>query len=197
VSTKSSRPGGNITGFTLIDFSSMIGKWLEMLKEIAPNVRRVTLMFDPETTPFYPAFLQELEAANKSLAVELSASPVHDDAEVEAAITALAREPGGGLIAPPDVFISNHRRAIMTLTERHRLPAIYALRQFVTEGALISYGPDTVDVVRRSAGYVDKVKDRPTFRCRRRPSSSWSSISKLRKRSAWTCRRCSNSAPTR
>jgi putative ABC transport system substrate-binding protein len=151
-----SRPGGNITGFTFIDFP-LIGKWLEMIKEIAPGVRHIALMFNPDTTPFYPAFLHELEAANKSLAVELSASPVHDEAEVEAAITALAREPGGGLIAAPDAFINNHRRAIMTLTERHRLPAIYGFRQFAREGALISYGPDSADIVRRSAGYVDRI----------------------------------------
>jgi len=151
-----SRPGRNITGFTFIDFP-LIGKWLEMLKEIAPGVRHVALMFNPDTAPYYPAFLQELEAANKSLAVELSVSPVHDEAEVESAITALAREPGGGLIPAPDAFINNHRRAIMTLTERHRLPAIYAYGQFGTEGALISYGPDTVDIVRRSAGYVDRI----------------------------------------
>ncbi len=151
-----SRPGGNITGFTFIDFP-LIGKWLEMIKEIAPGVRHIALMFNPDTTPFYPAFLHELEAANKSLAVELSASPVHDEAEVEASITALAHEPGGGLIAAPDAFINNHRRAIMTLTERHRLPAIYGFRQFATEGALISYGPDSAEIVRRSAGYVDRI----------------------------------------
>ncbi len=158
-----SRPGGNITGFTFIDFP-LIGKWLEMIKEIAPGVRHIALMFNPDTTPFYPAFLHELEAANKSLAVELSASPVHDEVEVEAAITALAREPGGGLIAAPDAFINNHRRAIMTLTERHRLPAIYGFRQFAREGALISYGPDSADIVRRSAGYVDRILkgERPT-----------------------------------
>jgi putative tryptophan/tyrosine transport system substrate-binding protein len=151
-----SRPGGNITGFTFVDFP-LIGKWLEMVKEIAPAVRHIALMFNPDTTPFYPAFLRELEAANKSLAVELSASPVHDEAQVEAAITALAREPGGGLIAAPDAFINNHRRAIMTLTERHRLPAIYGFRQFAKEGALISYGPDSADIVRHSAGYVDRI----------------------------------------
>jgi putative ABC transport system substrate-binding protein len=86
-----SRPGGNITGFTFIDFP-LIGKWLEMIKEIAPGVRRVTLMFNPDTTPFYPAFLRELGAAPETLAVELSASPVHNEAEAEAAITAFARE---------------------------------------------------------------------------------------------------------
>jgi putative ABC transport system substrate-binding protein len=151
-----SRPGGNMTGFTLIDFP-LIGKWLEMIKEIAPGVRRVTLMFNPDTTPFYPAFLRELGAAPETLAVELSASPVHDEAEVEAAITSFARGPGSGLIAAPDAFINNNRRVVMALTERHRLPAIYGLRQFVTEGALISYGPDTADIVRRSAAYVDRI----------------------------------------
>lgn len=151
-----SRPGGNITGFTFIDFL-MIGKWMEMIKEIAPGVRRVALIFNPDTTPFYPAFLRELEAARTSLALELSATPVHDEAEVEAAITALAHEPDGGLIAAPDAFINNHRRAVITLTERYRLPAIYGFRQFVAEGALISYGPNTADIVRRSAGYVDRV----------------------------------------
>jgi len=150
------QPGGNLTGFTFIDLP-LIGKWLEMIKEIAPGVRRVTLMFNPETSPFYPAFLRELRAAPETLAVELSTSPVHDEAEVEAAITAFAHEPDGGLIAAPDAFMNNHRQAIMALTEQHRLPALCGHRQFVAEGALISYGPDTVDIVRRSAAYVDRI----------------------------------------
>jgi ABC-type uncharacterized transport system substrate-binding protein len=151
-----SRPGGNLTGFTFIDFP-LIGKWLEMIKEIAPGVRRVTLMFSPETSPFYPAFLRKLGAVPETLAIELSTSPVHDEAEIEAAITAFAHEPGGGLIAAPDAFMNNHRRAIMALTEQHRLPAIYGHGQFVAEGALISYGPDVADIVRRSAAYVDRI----------------------------------------
>jgi putative ABC transport system substrate-binding protein len=151
-----SRPGGNITGFSFIDFP-LIGKWLEMLKQIAPGVKRVTLIFNPDTTPFYPAFLHELGAAPALLPVELSASPVRDNTETEAAITAFAREPAGGLIAAPDAFINNHRRTIMVLSERHRIPAIYGFRQFVTEGALISYGPNTAEIVRRSASYVDRI----------------------------------------
>jgi putative ABC transport system substrate-binding protein len=150
------RPGGNITGFTFIDFP-LIGKWVELLKEIAPSVRRMTFMFNPDTTPFYPAFLREFGAVPASLAVELSASPVHDEAEIETTITAFAREPTSGLIVAPDAFINNHRRLIMALTERHRLPAIYGFRQFVTEGALTSYAPDSVDIVRRSASYIDRV----------------------------------------
>jgi len=151
-----SRPGGNITGFTFIDFT-LIGKWLERIKDIAPSVRRVTLMFDPDTTPFYPSFLRELGGVPATLAVELSTSPVHEQAEVEAAIAAFARGPGGGLIVAPDAFLNNHRWAVMALAEQHRLPAIYGHRQFVTEGALISYGPDTADIVRRSAAYVDRI----------------------------------------
>jgi putative tryptophan/tyrosine transport system substrate-binding protein len=151
-----SRPAGNVTGFSFIDFP-LIGKWLEMLTQIAPGIRRVTLIFDPDTTPFYPAFLRELGEAVPLLAVELAASPVHDEAEIEAAITAFAREPAGGLIVAPDAFINNHRRLIMALSERHRLPAIYGFQQFVREGALISYGPDTAEIVRQSASYVDRI----------------------------------------
>jgi putative ABC transport system substrate-binding protein len=151
------RPGGNITGFTSIDFP-LIGKWAEILKEIAPRVRRMTLMFNPDTSPYYPVFLREFGGAPPaSLGVELSASPVHDEAGIEATITTLAREPDAGLIAAMDVFVNTRRRLIMALAERHRLPVIYALRQFVTEGALISYGPDSADIVRRSASYVDRI----------------------------------------
>jgi putative ABC transport system substrate-binding protein len=149
------RPGGNITGFTFID-PPLIGKWLEMLKEIAPAVTRMTLMFNPDTVPYYPAFLGESRAAAASVAVELSATPMRDKAEIEATITAFAREPGGGMIVAPDPFTNVHRGLIMALAVSHRLPAIYGFRH-VTEGALISYGPDTADIVRRSASYVDRI----------------------------------------
>ena len=151
-----SHPGGNITGFTFIEFP-LIGKWLEMLKAIAPDVRRTTLMFNPDTAPFYPVFLREFGAPPTSLAVELSARAVHSEAEIEAAIVALARELGVGLIAAPDAFINTRRHLIMALTERHRLPAIYGFRQFVREGVLMSYGPDIIDIVRRSASYADRI----------------------------------------
>src|SRR6516165_10093534 len=108
--------------------------------------------------------LRDFGAAPASLAVELSASPVHNEAEIEAAITAFARESRGGLIPAPDAFINTRRHLIMALAERHRLPAIYSFRQFVTEGALMSYGPDAADIVRRSASYVDRILkgERPT-----------------------------------
>ena len=150
------RPGGNITGFTFLDFP-IIGKWLEMLKEIAPGVSRVTFMFRPPTAPWSPFFLREFGPAPASLAVELSETPVHDDAEIEASVTAFGREPGAGLIVAPDPFMNTHRRLVMALAERYRLPAIYAVRKYVTEGGLMCYGPDTADIVRRSASYVDRI----------------------------------------
>jgi putative tryptophan/tyrosine transport system substrate-binding protein len=150
-----SRPGGNVTGFTFIDFP-LIGKWLEMLKEIDPGIRRIALMFHPEATPFYPAFLRALGTPPASIAVDLSGAPVRNEDEIEAVIKTMAAEPGG-LIAAPDAFINNHRRLIIALTERYRLPTTYGHRQFVTEGALISYGPDTAEIVRRSAAYVDRI----------------------------------------
>ena len=150
------RPGGNITGFTFLEFP-IIGKWLEMLKEIAPGVSRVTFMFSPPTAPWSPFFLREFGPAPASLAVELSETPVHDEAEIEVTVTAFAREPGAGLIVAPDPFMNTHRRLVMALAERYRLPAIYAVRKYVTEGGLMSYGPDTADIVRRSASYVDRI----------------------------------------
>jgi putative ABC transport system substrate-binding protein len=149
-------PGGNITGFAFIEFT-VVGKWLELLKEIAPGLRRVALIFNPQTAPHFPVYLRKLGAAPARLAAELTAAPVRDEAEIEAAIAALAREPGGGLIAAGDVFTNAHRALIMALAERHRLPVVYSLRQTVAEGGLMSYGPDGVDVVRRSASYVDRI----------------------------------------
>jgi putative tryptophan/tyrosine transport system substrate-binding protein len=148
-------PGGNITGFSFVDFP-MLGKWLEMLKEIAPSVKRTALVFNPQTAPYYPAFLHDFKAAPATPA-ELSAMPVRDEAEFEAALSAFAREPGGGLIVTPDPFMSAHRAIVIALAERYRLPAFYGLRIFVRDGGLISYGPETLDIVRRSASYVDRV----------------------------------------
>jgi len=149
-------PGGNITGFTFVEFT-MVGKWLEMLKEIAPSVRRVMLIFNPQTAPHYHIYLREFGAVPATLAAELTAAPVHDEAELEARVAALAREPAGGLIAAPDPFINTRRALIMALAKRYGFPAIYGFRRYVTEGALMSYGPDTADIVRRSASYVDRI----------------------------------------
>jgi putative ABC transport system substrate-binding protein len=150
------RPGVNITGFSFVEFP-MLGKWLEMVKEMAPSVKRTTLVFNPQAAPYYPAFLRDFKEAAATLAAELSATPVRDEAEIEAAVSAFAREPGGGLIVGPDPFISRHRAIVIALAERHRLPAFYGALLFVRDGGLISYGPDTLDIVRRSASYVDRV----------------------------------------
>jgi putative tryptophan/tyrosine transport system substrate-binding protein len=154
--TSLGRPGGNITGFSFIEFP-MLGKWLELLNEIAPSVKRIALMFNPQTAPYYAAFLRDYEGASATLAVELSATPVRDETEIEVAASAFAREPGGGLIVTPDPFMNTHRALVIALAERHRLPAIYGIRHFVRDGGLISYGPDTLDIVRRSASYVNRV----------------------------------------
>jgi ABC-type uncharacterized transport system substrate-binding protein len=150
------RPGGNITGFTFIEFE-MVGKWLQMLKEIAPAVARAAIMFNPQTAPYYDVYPRSFEAMPRSVAVELAAAPVRDGAEIETVIAKLGREPGGGLIVPPDPFTVVHRETVMRPAELHRLPVVWSYRQFVKEGALMSYGPDTADIFRRSASYVDLI----------------------------------------
>jgi len=113
-------------------------------------------MFNPLTATYYPNYLRELGKPATALA-ELSAAPVHNEVEMESSVTAFAREPGGALIAGPDPFMNTHRVLIMALASRYRLPAMYAFRQYVTEGGLVSYGPDSIDIVRRSASYVDRI----------------------------------------
>jgi putative ABC transport system substrate-binding protein len=149
-------PGGNITGFTFIEFA-MVGKWLQMLKEVAPAVARAAIMFNPQTDPYYDIYLRSFETMPRSIAVELAAAPARDEAEIEAVIAKLGHEPGGGLIVPPALFTIVHRETIMKLAEQRRLPVVWSYRQFVTEGALMSYGPDPVDIFRRSASYVDLI----------------------------------------
>jgi putative tryptophan/tyrosine transport system substrate-binding protein len=153
--TSLARPGGNITGFTLIEFE-IIGKWLELLKEMAPRISRVKLLFNPVTAPFYVNWLREHGAVSVA-SIELEPAPVHDQAEIEATMTTLAREPGAGLITAADVFTVANRSLIIGLAERYRLPAMYQFRQFAAEGGLMSYGPDTADIFRRAAAYVDRI----------------------------------------
>jgi putative ABC transport system substrate-binding protein len=150
------RPGGNITGFSFIDFQ-MVGKWLEILKEAAPGVSRAILMFNPNTVPHYYVYLRSFEAMPRSIAVDVTAAPVRDTTEVEEAIAKLGNEPGGGLIVAPDGFTTIHQHLFIKLAKQHRLPAVYALRTFVAKGALMSYGPDAYDLLRRSASYVDRI----------------------------------------
>src|SRR6516164_9671014 len=149
-------PGGNITGFTLVDFQ-MVGKWLEMLKEAAPGVSRAALMFNPNTAPHYYVYLRSFEAEPRSIAVEVTAAPVRNTAEVEEAFAKFGREPGGGLIVPPDAFTFVHHPLFIRLAQQHRVPAVYSTRAYVAQGALMSYGPDPFDNFRRSASYVDRI----------------------------------------
>ena len=150
-------PGGNITGFTLIGFFQMVGKWLEMLKEAAPGVSRAVRMFNPDTAPHYYVYLRSFEAMPRSIAADVTAAPVRDTTEVEEAFAKLGREPGGGLIVPPDAFTIVHQHLFIRLAQQHRVPAVYGFRAYVAQGALISYGPEPYDLFRRSASYVDRI----------------------------------------
>jgi putative ABC transport system substrate-binding protein len=150
------RPGGNVTGFTLME-PTMAGKWLELLKEIAPRVNRVAFLFNPATAPYAEYYLNPFRAAAASFAVEAIAAPVHDTSELESVVAAQAREPNGGLIAMPDSFMTAHRAEITSLAARYRLPAVYAYRYFTEVGGLLSYGSDQLDDYRRAATYVDRI----------------------------------------
>jgi putative ABC transport system substrate-binding protein len=151
------RPGGNITGFINVE-AGMGGKLLELLKEIAPAVTQAVFMFNPDTAPgggsyFRPAF----EAAARSLHVATIAVPVHDDTEIEAVITSHGRQAGSGLVVCPDSFLFAHRAPIISLAARNNVPAVYWMSIFVTDGGLLSYGQDALDVYHRSASYVDRI----------------------------------------
>jgi ABC-type uncharacterized transport system substrate-binding protein len=150
-------PGGNITGFSAYELSGIGGKWLGLLKEVAPRVVRVGLLFNPNTTPYANYFLRSFEAAASSFAVEAIPTRVHDTSELERAVAAFAVEPKAGLIAMPDVFTTVHRDLIISLAARHRLPALYPLRLFAVNGGLVSYGIESTDVLRQAATYVDRI----------------------------------------
>jgi putative ABC transport system substrate-binding protein len=146
------RPDGNITGFGTTE-ALLGGKLLELLSEIAPSRKRVAIMFNPDTAPAMPA----LERAARSLKVEPIIAPVHSDVEIETAIIALGPEPGGGLVVPPDVFMTAHRASIISAAARNNVPAVYAASEFARDGGLLSYGPERVDNFRRAATYVDRI----------------------------------------
>ena len=151
------RPGGNITGFSNFEFS-MSGKWLELLKGIAPHITSVALLFNPATAPGAGAFyLRSLEAAAPSFAISPIAAPVRNVEDFEEVLSKLARDPHAGLIIPPDIFTARHRDLIISLVARHRLPAAYPFRFWATANGLLSYGIDTTDLFRRSASYVDRI----------------------------------------
>jgi putative ABC transport system substrate-binding protein len=149
-------PGGNFTGFTFID-PALVGKWTDLLKDVAPTTVRAGLLFNPATSPFYPGLVQRVEAGRQPGEIEVAALPVATTAEMEAAVGAFAQQPGGSLLIVPDPFIVVRIKPIAQLAALNRLPAISVYRPFVVEGGLMSYGPDTTDIFRRSAGYVDRI----------------------------------------
>ncbi len=149
------RPGGNATGFLLFEYG-LSGKWLELLKQIAPQTTRVAAIRDP-TAVAWAAYFGVIQAAAPSLGVEVSPINVRDVGDIAHAVMAFARSPNGGLIVTGPPLMVVHRDLIVSFAARHRLPAVYPVRFFVTAGGLISYGPDRVDQFRRAAGYVDRI----------------------------------------
>jgi putative ABC transport system substrate-binding protein len=150
------RPGGNVTGFTAIE-GSLGGKWVELLKEIAPQIARVVFMFNPAMATYAEYYLHPFKVAAASIGVEAVVAPVHDVSELESVVTTQAREPNSGLIIMPDAFIIGHGAEITSLAARYRVPAVYWSRFFAELGGLISYGPNGVDEYRRAASYADRI----------------------------------------
>jgi len=150
------RPGGNVTGFINLE-PTIGGKWLDLLKEIAPQVTRVAVMFNPQTAPYAEIYLRSMETAGTKFGVTPFASPVHREADIEAVIAGLGREPGSGLIAMTDSFMTVHRKAIVELAMRHKVPLMYFISIVPREGGLISYGIDLTDMFGRAASYVDRI----------------------------------------
>jgi ABC-type uncharacterized transport system substrate-binding protein len=150
------KPGGNITGFVNIE-ASLSGKWLELMHEVAPSVSRVGFLFNPQTAPFAPYYLDTFRSVASTLKIESIEAPVHSTAEVEAVMTKLGRESGAGLIVMPDTFTYAVREAIISIANRNRLPAIYPFRVFAVAGGLLSYGIDLANSLRGAATYVDRI----------------------------------------
>jgi putative ABC transport system substrate-binding protein len=152
-----SRPGGNLTGFATYE-PSLAGKWVELLKEIEPGIRRVAILFNPETTPNRASpFVQEFEATARSLSVEPISAFAQDEASIEAAMADLSAGTAGALLVLPDLFTLSHRQKIIGLAEKYRVPAIYGLRYAAVTGGLIAYGPSLAGLYRGMASYIDKI----------------------------------------
>ena len=150
-----SRPGGNATGFTQFEYS-LSAKWLELLKQIAPGVKRAAVLRDPAMADGIGQFAV-IQSVAPSIGIEVTSVNIRNASEIERAVTAFARSPNGGLVVTSSAFAAIHRDLIITLAARHRLPAVYYRRVFVTSGGLISYGPDFIDPHRQAASYVDRI----------------------------------------
>ena len=149
------RPGGNVTGFANSE-ATLGGKYLELLSEIAPGLKRAGIRFNPGTAAT-SAYLPALETAARSLKIVPITAHVHSDVEIETAIVALGRKPGGGLVVLPDAFMTAHRAPILLAAARNNVPAVYSQSYFARDGGLLSYGPDLVDTFRGAATYVDRI----------------------------------------
>jgi len=149
-------PGGNITGFSYIDFS-MLGKALQLLKQLAPGMNRVGFMFNPDTYPYYEGYLDSLRTQLHELTLDLTSLRVRSETEIKQAFEGLAGTPGTGLIAPPEPFLAAHHKLVVELAAQFRLPATYGLRDFVADGGMMSYAPDQTDIFRRSASYIARI----------------------------------------
>ena len=149
-------PGANITGFSFLE-PEIVGKWISLLSDLKPDLLRIALMFNPDTAPYYDAYIRSFKAQPQRSSVALEPMHVKSVAEVEATIAELGRKAGSGLIAPGDPFILAVRGTILRGADEHRVPVISAYRQFVVEGSLMSYGPDTADIFRRTSAYVDRI----------------------------------------
>jgi len=150
------QPGGNVTGFSVFEIS-LGSKWLAILKEIAPGIKRVTIIYNPTTAPYYALYLHSIREAAASFAIEPVPVEVHSNTDIERVITSVGGAADGGLFVLPDSFNVVHRKTIIELSARHRVPAIYYFKYFANDGGLISYGPDEMDLFRRVAGYVDRI----------------------------------------
>jgi putative ABC transport system substrate-binding protein len=179
------RPGGNLTGFTNFD-PSTAGKWLELLKRLAPNITRIAYLFNPNTAPLL--YAKAVVTAAPLLSVKSIPAAVHNADEMERVIEQFARASDSALLVLPDLFNATNRQSIIALAARHRLPAVYPFRYFVTSGGLMSYGTEVLDTYRQAASYVDRIlkgerpSDLPIQQCR--PNTSWSSTSRPPRRSA-------------
>jgi putative tryptophan/tyrosine transport system substrate-binding protein len=153
------RPGGNITGFGWME-GSVAGVWLELLVQMAPRIRRVAMMFNPDTAPYVKSYYQpSFEAGARALDIEPIAAPVRSDADVETVMNSLGREPPSGLVAMPDVFVVDRRELIVSLAARYQIPAVYGTAFFGPQAGagLLSYGPDNADIFRGAAPYIDRI----------------------------------------
>jgi putative ABC transport system substrate-binding protein len=150
------RPGGNATGFTIME-PTIASKWIELLKEVSPQVTSAALLFNPATTPYADIYVKPFKNAASSLGLNATTAIVHDTSELEAVITSQAREPNSGLVVMPDGFLNVHRALLISLTAHHRVPTVYPWRFFAEEGGLLSYGSEMRDEFRVAASYADRI----------------------------------------